>query len=512
MAATVLLGGSLTAMSERVVRWREVEPLPAMNGDTENLLATVDTVRAAWEEHLRLVSPAEFEEARRRTLRRHAIETGIIERLYDVSWGITEALVAEGITRQAAAREGGLSEDTLAVIHSQFEALELLVDAVRSGRPLTTYFVKELHAAITRNQPTCDARDQFGRLVKRPLLHGTWKEFPNDVIRADGSRLEYVPPEHVQSQMESLLAVFEQTRDAHPVVRSAWLHHRFVCVHPFQDGNGRVARALTLLVLLRDRYAPLVVDRNQRVDYLDALDAANDGDLRPLVRLFAGLELVALKSELSAPVSQASRATGVVPVARELVARLQGRKRIENVQRAAVAAELAAAVQALVIDELSRLTGDLEVEFHAIDPAARAAVHSSAPGDDRAHYWRGQIVYTAKRVDFFADLHDGSWWTSLRLSVLGQALRYLVIVQKVGHGDLGVLAVTTFAEVVEDKVENAEERPSGPKEFRRAFEPTAKDSVTLVHTNTAEGRWPDIAELIDRTLSTALKYFVDQLS
>lgn len=181
-------------MSERVVRWREVAPLPAMNGDTENLLATVDTVRGAWEEHLRLVSPAEFEEARRRTLRRHAIETGIIERLYDVSRGVTEALVAEGITRQAAAREGGISEDTLAVIHSQLEALELLVDAVQAGRPLTTYFVKELHAAIARNQPTYDARDPFGQLVKRPLLHGAWKEFPNDVVRADGSRLEYVPP------------------------------------------------------------------------------------------------------------------------------------------------------------------------------------------------------------------------------------------------------------------------------------------------------------------------------
>jgi hypothetical protein len=100
----------------------------------------------------------------------------------------------------------------------------------------------------------------------------------------------------------------------------------------------------------------------------------------------------------------------------------------------------------------------------------------------------------------------------LRLSVLGQSLRYLVIVQKVGHGDLGVLAVTTFAEVVEDKVENAEERSSGPKEFRRAFESTTRDSVTLVYTNPAEDRWPEVAELIDRTLSTALKYFVDQLS
>jgi|SRR5215217_808078 len=74
-----------------VIPWRQVEPVPQANGDTANLLATVDTVRSAWEEHLYRVSREEFEETRKRTLRRHAVETGIIERLYDLSWGITEA-------------------------------------------------------------------------------------------------------------------------------------------------------------------------------------------------------------------------------------------------------------------------------------------------------------------------------------------------------------------------------------------------------------------------------------
>ncbi|HEV8559276.1 MAG TPA: hypothetical protein VGR06_23275, partial [Actinophytocola sp.] len=135
------------------------------------------------------------------------------------------------------------------------------------------------------------------------------------------------------------------------------------------------ARALTLMVLLQARYAPLVVDRTQRADYIDALDAANDGALRPLVRLFGGLELVALKSELSAPVSQASQATGVVPVARELVGRLQERKRSENEQRAAVSAELAAALQTMVVDELKRLSVELEPEFQGVDQEARVTTH-----------------------------------------------------------------------------------------------------------------------------------------
>lgn len=496
-------------MNEAVVRWREVTPIPTLNGDTDNLLATVDAVRSAWDEHLTLVSPEEFAETRHRTLRRHAIETGIIERLYDVSWGVTEALVAEGITRQAAAREGGISEDTLAIIHSQFDALELLTEAVQNGRRLTVSFIKELHAAITRCQPTYDARDQFGRLVHRELLHGTWKEFANDVVRADGSRLQYVPPEHVQSQMEMLVGLYEETQDVHPVVRAAWLHHRFVTVHPFQDGNGRVARALTLLVLLQARYAPLVVDRNQRSEYIDALDTANDGDLRPLVRLFAGLELVALKSELSTPLSRASQVTGAVPVVRELVGRLRDRRRTEDEERSAATEHLAAEVQLLINAELNRLRVELESEFRTVDPRARVNVSQAAPGDQQGHWWRGQIVYTARKVDFFADLSVGTWWTALHVNVLGQALRFLVFVQKVGHGDRGVLAVTSFAEVVDQDRETSE---PGPPQYRRAFEPQARDSVTLVHTNSAQERWHDVAQLIDQTLSTALRFFVDELS
>ena len=86
----------------------------------------------------------------------------------------------------------------------------------------------------------------------------------------------------------------------HPIVRTAWLHHRFICIHPFEDGNGRVARALVLLDLLKAEYAPLVVDRTVREGDIATLDAENLGDLRPLIRFFAELEKVALRAELRA--------------------------------------------------------------------------------------------------------------------------------------------------------------------------------------------------------------------
>jgi len=241
---------------------------------------------------------AEFRESRLRNLRRHAIETGILERLYDVEWGVTEALVAEGLSAEVASREGGIDEGALETIRTQFDALTFLAESSREGRPLTTSFIRELHVALCRTQGTYEARDQFGQLVNRRLEHGGWKQWPNHVRRPDGSLLEYVPPEQVQSEIDRLLILDEQAKQLHPLTRAAWLHHAFVSIHPFEDGNGRVARALTMLVLLQSDYAPLVVDRFSRESYIAALEAANEGDLRDLVRLFGRLEIVALRAEM----------------------------------------------------------------------------------------------------------------------------------------------------------------------------------------------------------------------
>ena len=121
-----------------VTSWDSVAPPPVVNGDVGRLLETIDDQRRVWEETLQLATPAEFKAARKRSLRRHAIETGIIERLYDVDWGVTEALVAEGLTLEAAARDGGIATETLAVIRDHYEALEYLSDSARGNVPGTT--------------------------------------------------------------------------------------------------------------------------------------------------------------------------------------------------------------------------------------------------------------------------------------------------------------------------------------------------------------------------------------
>lgn len=343
-------------MTASAMPWREVEPAPLLHESVLPLLDSVDTLRTAWKEWLQHSQPEEFEERRKRSLRRHAIETGIIERLYDIEWGVTEALVAEGITLEVASREGGVTDDALNAITTQFEALQFLASAAREGRPLTVHFVRQLHEAITSHQATYEARNTLGQWMQAPLHHGTWKQSPNHVVRRDGTTLQYTPPERVQDQMEALIEQYADTAAQHPVARAAWLHHRFICIHPFEDGNGRVARALTLLVLLKQDYAPLVVDRLSREDYISALDYANDGDLAPLVRLFAGLEIVALRSELEESAITPPGA-GAVDIARSRVDRLRTLRQESLRDRADQAAALASALQARVLGHLEHIGG-----------------------------------------------------------------------------------------------------------------------------------------------------------
>lgn len=489
------------------LRWAEVEPLGAMNGELKQVLASVDALREAWEVSLEQASAGEFAEARRRSLRRHAIETGLIERLYDIDWGVTEALVAEGLTAEVAAREGDLADDALATIRSQYDALEFLAEAARNGTDLSIYFVRELHQAICRTQVTYEARNNFGQIMQVPLHHGTWKTQPNYVPRRDGTLLECTPPEHVQPHMEGLLKLYQATVDEHPVVRAAWLHHRFIRIHPFEDGNGRVARALTLLVLLRAKYAPLVVDRTQRSTYLDALDQANNGDLRDLIRLFARLEIVALRAELERPAEPALAGAGALAVAQAYAHRLRTLQQAELTERASATELLAGQLHEKVIAYLDELGTGIRDHFYEADPQAQSLVNAAKPPDEKATYWRKQIIRTAREVDFFANLTKGSWWTRLHLVVLGQTLRFVTVIQRVGHGESGVLAVTVFAETVTPRTSDDDGRPL-PTPLLRS---TPTDSVTLVFSDDPDERWGEVCELIDRTLAAAVAQFAQQL-
>lgn len=73
----------------------------------------------------------------------------------------------------------------------------------------------------------------------------------------------------------------------HVLYYQARIHAAFERIHPFRDGNGRVGRLMTNLLLVRNGFPPAVIDKKARSQYLKALARADQHDPRPLAEVFA---------------------------------------------------------------------------------------------------------------------------------------------------------------------------------------------------------------------------------
>lgn len=234
-----------------------------------------------------------FEE---RLRREWAIETGLIERLYTLDRGTVRVLVERGICSAYVPAGRVANPETVAsMIADHKAAVDGLTEFVASGRRLSVSYVKELHAFMTRSQETAAGIDTLGRRVSAPLLRGAFKRLPNNPLRPDGNIHEYCPPEQVDSEMDRLIELHLGHAGIAPEMEAAWLHHRFSQIHPFQDGNGRIARALATLVLVRAGWLPLVVRDRDRSNYFDLLEMADRGDLNSLAAYFARLQREEIK-------------------------------------------------------------------------------------------------------------------------------------------------------------------------------------------------------------------------
>ena len=232
---------------------------------------------AVWQEQReRLETQDSFVRFNERLHREWAIETGLIERLYAFDRGVTQLLIEHGIDAALIPHaDGQQPESVAAMIGDHQAAVESIFRFVRGERPLSTSYVKEMHALMTRNQAWAEAADAQGRIGRVELVRGDYKRWPNNPRRPDGSIHEYCPPEHVAAEMDRLIELHQAHVSVPPEVEAAWLHHRFTQIHPFQDGNGRIARALATLVFVKAGWFPLVVRNEGRVRYLDALELAS---------------------------------------------------------------------------------------------------------------------------------------------------------------------------------------------------------------------------------------------
>jgi Fic family protein len=146
------------------------------------------------------------------------------------------------------------------------EAIQYVEDLVQNTEPITAFHVRQIHKLILKNNDDENA--------------GSYRKTQ---VRIAGA--PFIPPE--SWQITRLMTEWEEwvagaERSIHPIALAAQAHHRLVAIHPFVDGNGRTARLVMNLLLMRRGYPATVILRANRRQYYSVLAQADSGKMDAL--------------------------------------------------------------------------------------------------------------------------------------------------------------------------------------------------------------------------------------
>ncbi len=420
--------------------WQPITDLPE---DWDELASDeFRTLEKIWRETSGDLDQSALQRFNERLSRQLAVETGLIERLYTLDRGTTELLIEHGIDAALIAH-GSTNRDpelVAAIIRDQHEAVEGVFAFVSAQRELTTGYVRELHAALTRHQRTTEARDSRGRLVEVPLLRGDWKQQPNNPRRPDGAIHAYCPPEQVASEMDRLVALHQEhvAKDVPAEVEAAWLHHRFTQIHPFQDGNGRVARCLATLIFLRAGWFPLVILDDGRKRYIDALESADAGELADLVGVFARRERQAFLNALTLAdeAKRAQQVDRVIAATKQDLTRRRAKRRREWRK----AKSTSSALEIYARSRLDEISDELKRELRPV-LGFRTFVDDEAPGGPKVNWGWPRVVETANQLDYYANPTTYRAWVRLAIETRDRS-EIFISFHGLGRHYRGLLAVS----------------------------------------------------------------------
>ena len=147
-------------------------------------------------------------------------------------------------------------------------------EALSNDVPLTQNFIRTLHKTLLREDYTAYRNLPGGQTTSYSIHAGTYKTRPNSVITRYGERFEYASPEETPALMTDLVDWYneaEQSGKFSPIELAAIFHYRYIRIHPFEDGNGRIARLMVNYILSRHGYPMIVVRSRKKNEYLEAL-------------------------------------------------------------------------------------------------------------------------------------------------------------------------------------------------------------------------------------------------
>lgn len=140
--------------------------------------------------------------------------------------------------------------------------------------PMTQNFIRQLHKVLLREDYTVYKNLPGGFTTSFVIHAGQYKTRPNSVITRYGDRFDYASPEETPALMADLVDWYnkaEQSGHFTPVELAALFHYRYIRIHPFEDGNGRIARLMVNYILARHGWPMIVVRNRDKYQYLEAL-------------------------------------------------------------------------------------------------------------------------------------------------------------------------------------------------------------------------------------------------
>ena len=185
-----------------------------------------------------------------------------------LTYGQTELLLLFGKVTEAA------NMKDLEEMKASNVGLNMMKEQALSEYPLTETFIRQLHKTLLREDYTVYRQLPGGQQTSYVVHAGVYKTRPNSVRTITGELFEYASPEETPALMTDLISWYreaEKSGQYSPAELCALFHYRYIRIHPFEDGNGRIARLLMNFILLRHHYPMIVVKSADKENYLRAL-------------------------------------------------------------------------------------------------------------------------------------------------------------------------------------------------------------------------------------------------
>ena len=167
--------------------------------------------------------------------------------------------------------------------YEEMSAHDVAINAIKEWahdktRELNEADVRSLNEIILVRSYWQNAITYDGQATRRQIKIGDYKDHPNSVRLKTGEIFHYTSPAETPKLMHELMDWYKKNVAEHPLILASELHYRFIRIHPFDDGNGRVARLLVNYVLMKAGYPPVIIKSVDKETYLTALQKADSGD------------------------------------------------------------------------------------------------------------------------------------------------------------------------------------------------------------------------------------------